>query len=769
MVSQTRSQAVRQSLHLLISPPHPNSKVAVAPQTPDSAPLVVQSDNISPPPSPQQPDSVMFSVLCQYDFEAQESGMLSFRKGQILDVVKRDGTGWWAAMPKEGTVVGWIPQAFVRALSSDMADRLRNLGEEFRIPEFEAEELYNNTHTYESGAHVFDSDSDSPTSATYEDFFKSHSSSSIATSYNSKDTPNKVEGRTIPSTSQSSSSSSRRCQQLHPPPSPSSPMPIPPAGVSRSISLDKPTPLTPPPDTDSRARAGSLSNRHIRRRPVMVNDDPTLRQLSTLIETQDLKKIDEIASPDITGSFDAMFKSTRQDQLRRKPSQTIKQMTKKNYIPTISICKPRYFKPQYADQIDEDDKGHIRFASIPALIERLTLVTGSNDLTKQTEGNSFTNVFLTTFRTFMTADQLFELLIDRFNLRPPKSLIETEYEDWSTNLREPVRQRVLEVFELWLSKHRLLEEEPHIGRALGAFLSNLGGTHAEMAIKLAKEIAQSSSVLPSSSLRAVSPSKTKMAKAQRIDLLKLDPIRVAEQLTLWEYALYIKITPQQCLSYAKAKARTNPDPAFANLQEFCATHDKLNGWVKKTILISDSLPKRADTVEFWIKVAEKCRTLNNFSSMSAIIIALSSMDIKDLHLTWSHVHRKSQLDHLLRHNEPTGGFAGYRNLAQKAEGPCVPFIGMYLTDLVHANDQHKQADGRVCFFQKARWYEIITNMLKFQTRTYKLVTSESTTLFIEAQLRDVRDKDWFWKRSKELQRSEMAHADIRKGLEAAGF
>lgn len=90
----------------------------------------------------------------------------------------------------------------------------------------------------------------------------------------------------------------------------------------------------------------------------------------------------------------------------------------------------------------------------------------------------------------MTADQLFELLIDRFNLRPPKSLTDTEYEDWSTNLREPVRRKVLEVFNLWLAKHRLLEEEQHIGRALAAFLSNLGGIHAETAIKLAKEIAR---------------------------------------------------------------------------------------------------------------------------------------------------------------------------------------------------------------------------------------------------------------------------------------
>jgi len=28
---------------------------------------------------------------------------------------------------------------------------------------------------------------------------------------------------------------------------------------------------------------------------------------------------------------------------------------------------------------------------------------------------------------------------------------------------------------------------------------------------------------------------------------------------------------------------------------------------------------------------------------------------------------------------------------------------------------------------------------------------------------------WFWEKSQEVQQSELAHADIRKGLEAAGF
>lgn len=88
----------------------------------------------------------------------------------------------------------------------------------------------------------------------------------------------------------------------------------------------------------------------------------------------------------------------------------------------------------------------------------------------------------------MTADQLFELLIDRFNLKPPKSLTDSEYKGWSTHLREPVRRRILEIFYLWLVTYHLLEEEPHIAQSLSSFLSNLGGVHAEMATRLAKDV-----------------------------------------------------------------------------------------------------------------------------------------------------------------------------------------------------------------------------------------------------------------------------------------
>lgn len=153
--------------------------------------------------------------------------------------------------------------------------------------------------------------------------------------------------------------------------------------------------------------------------------------------------------------------------------------------------------------------------------------------------------------------------------------------------------------------------------------------------------------------------------------------------------------------------------------------------------------------------------------MSAVINALSSVNITRLHLTWAHVGRKSNLDALLKFNEPTGGFSGYRSLMVNADGPCVPFVMPYLTDIQHIKDQFDDGE-QISFIQRQRWFDVVSFILKFQGKPYNIAESESTSNFISGHLNVMVGKD-FWKRSVEVQQSELAHADIRRGLEAAGF
>jgi len=96
---------------------------------------------------------------------------------------------------------------------------------------------------------------------------------------------------------------------------------------------------------------------------------------------------------------------------------------------------------------------------------------------------------------------------------------------------------------------------------------------------------------------------------------------------------------------------------------------------------------------------------------------------------------------------------------------------MFLTDICHINDQFEDEGDRICFLRRQRLYETVSTLLRYQSRPYNIAESESTTNFILQHLRSgsLKDQAWFWARSQEIQQSELAHADIRKGLEAAGF
>lgn len=80
----------------------------------------------------------------------------------------------------------------------------------------------------------------------------------------------------------------------------------------------------------------------------------------------------------------------------------------------------------------------------------------------------------------------------------------------------------------------------------------------------------------------------------------MDPLFFAEHLCMYEQRQYSKIRPQECMSWVKSQTGV----AVKNLVAFRTFHDKLGGWVKLSILNVEGLGKRAETIDFWIKVAE---------------------------------------------------------------------------------------------------------------------------------------------------------------------
>ncbi|KAJ7116791.1 ras guanine nucleotide exchange factor domain-containing protein [Mycena crocata] len=724
---------MRQSLHLNIdASPYNLQGIPSGSTSPASSSMraSIGTDNSSP--TSQMSEFVICSVLCMYDFQSTDSDHLEFRKNEILDVVKQEDTGWWAAMRRGGDSVGWIPQAFVNPLTEEMSEKLWNVREELRVYEYDAEQLYNAAPTIRN--HEW---------------------------YDTSPDPSPIPSPALPNGSSKTrdvypASPGRR---PYPPPSPITPMPQPP--LHSAPAYNKPTPPTPDdqdfPPNNNRDRSGTVpSYRENRRQPIRLDDHVSLSRLSTLIEARD-----SLASPDSVSPFDVTKNKIR--KITGSDEAWLDTQAAKAILPP-------YLLPSYCDQLKFDTDGLVRTGTLVALVEKLASDPLTKDPIKVKQENAFKNIFLMTFRTFTTANQLFDMLVARYHMERPEHLTDEQAEEWREKMQLPTQRRTLTLFTMWLHDHRLLEEEPHIAQRLTDFLVHIVQPQplALTAKLIIRSIEDLTFANPSDSSPTVPPRKRRKSKNPKNDLLRLDPADIAEQLALLEFKLYVKLTPQECISYAK----TQTGKQVEHLVTFCSTHDKLAAWVKTSILTNEALGKRADTVDFWIKVAEKCRNLNNFASMSAVINALSSTVISRLHLTWAHVGKKSILDALIKFNDPTGGFSGYRSLlANAGDSPSVPFIGMYLTDIVHIADQFNDQDGQISFVQRQRWYEVVGVMLRAQTKPYNIAESETTLNFIWGHLRmdSMKDQTWFWEKSQEVQQSELAHADIRKGLEAAGF
>jgi son of sevenless-like protein len=104
-------------------------------------------------------------------------------------------------------------------------------------------------------------------------------------------------------------------------------------------------------------------------------------------------------------------------------------------------------------------------------------------------------------------------------------------------------------------------------------------------------------------------------------------------------------------------------------------------------------------------------------------------------------------------------------------------LGIYLTDLTQINDVQPDVlpdalPPLINFYKRQLLHTAMDSLLRFQSKPFIGLLEISTTLeLIQSSLVKVKDIDpgLFAVKSQELMVMEVEHADIRKGLEAAGF
>ncbi|CDU26462.1 related to Guanyl nucleotide exchange factor Sql2 [Sporisorium scitamineum] len=434
---------------------------------------------------------------------------------------------------------------------------------------------------------------------------------------------------------------------------------------------------------------------------------------------------------------------------------------------------PWFLEPDYmGDDIVIAQDGSVKGATLEALLARLTM-HNSRDA-------SFNNTFLMTYRSFTTTQTLLDLLAQRFRIRPPEGLSEEELALWTEKKQIPIQLRVFNVLKMWLEMHFYEgEDEPYLDQVRRFAVEEMGESAlmkpaSQHLLRLVeRRQGEGEQMILKISLPSSAPAPILPKNLKKLKFLEIDPLELARQLTLLESRLYNKVKPAECLGLKWTKPGN--DVHAKGIMESINTHNRISAWVAETILQQEDLKKRAVLIKHFISIADRCRALNNFSGMWAIVSALSTAPVHRLRRTWDAVSQKHVLvfESLETLMSATRNWANYRETIRKLKPPCVPFLGRYLGDLTFIEDGNrdrlKENESLINFGKRQKTAEVIREITIYQSTPYNLAPVPALERFIQANLVDARSADDLYEQSLALEPREREDEKIARLLQESGF
>ncbi|KAF2672796.1 ras GEF [Microthyrium microscopicum] len=352
----------------------------------------------------------------------------------------------------------------------------------------------------------------------------------------------------------------------------------------------------------------------------------------------------------------------------------------------------------FAHELVPSKDGQVLGGSLSALIERLTAHDSTPDAT-------FSTTFYLTFRLFTTPMDFAQGLIDRF-----------DYIGDSHNVGVPVRLRISNVFKGWLETHwqpesdadvlpvitdfaqtkltlslpsagkRILElttkvSEQQTGTLVPRLVSTLGRTSSSVSVFSSADNQIPSPIMSKSQLNALRQARMGVSQCSILDF---DPMELARQFTIIESRIYCSIGPEELLNFEYTK---KSESRVANVLAMSTLATDLANLVAESILQFEEPKKRAVMIKQWIKIGMKCLELANYDTLMAIICSINSSVVTRLKRTWELISQKTKtrLEELSAIVECSRNHSVLRERLKNHVAPCIPYVGMYLTDLTFTN------------------------------------------------------------------------------------
>ncbi|XP_058998353.1 rap guanine nucleotide exchange factor 1 isoform X11 [Mustela lutreola] len=198
---------------------------------------------------------------------------------------------------------------------------------------------------------------------------------------------------------------------------------------------------------------------------------------------------------------------------------------------------------------------------------------------------------------------------------------------------------------------------------------------------------------------------------------------IAEQLTLLDAELFYKIEIPEVLLWAKEQN----EEKSPNLTQFTEHFNNMSYWVRSIIMLQEKAQDRERLLLKFIKIMKHLRKLNNFNSYLAILSALDSAPIR--RLEWQKQTSEGLAEYCTL-IDSSSSFRAYRAALSEVEPPCIPYLGLILQDLtfVHLGNPD-YIDGKVNFSKRWQQFNILDSMRCFQQAHYDIRRNEDIINF----------------------------------------
>ncbi len=393
----------------------------------------------------------------------------------------------------------------------------------------------------------------------------------------------------------------------------------------------------------------------------------------------------------------------------------------------------------------ENDPGleQVTAGTLNKLVERLTKDKGL--------AAKFRDTFLLTYRSFTTPDRLLEKLRQRYNV----PVVDPNSEDEAAT-RKAIQLRVVNVVRHWLESaffdfnDSLVTKLTEFIKEIERHFEQLGKTLRATLQRKLDGVSKSHGLLFEEKHFSEPPPDPIVPRElffpNRLSLNIIDELELARQLTIQTWKVFARIKPVELQNQAWNKKKHTAPNVIAITDLF----NTFSGHVAYSILSTERLVDRAKVMARYVKLADCLRGLSNFHMLMAVVAAFSNAAVTRLKVTKDELGQKTQqlMAGYMELMSSDNNYQLYRAALKEAGSPCIPFVGVTLTDLTFIEDGNKNNTGHLINFHKR---QLVGNQIQMIQQHQQSAFNLAEVYQIQTLLKNLKtvDENELWRMSKE--------------------